>query len=847
MDHWGDPWADNNGDDKSTAKHEVASPLPPTHASVPVLLNGFLDDAGWGNEDESFGDWTASTKDIAAETAEASRVDLRAFDGHATTSDDAYSDTAGEKERPISIGGDNWPGVARDDTEDLDNVLSETSDSSTTIEPSDAPEKCPVDASDSLQPDDSSSTRLSTSPSETSHFGVSVESPRTSVEEDRGAGAISVAKAEVEEDKVREEEGRSEGDGTVDTRPVSGEDDDEFGTFAEEAPDLADFEARVVSDASKYSEAPRIESEEALEPASRTTTGSAGRSSLFTIDLALLDTLFPPPGATKDLEAAPDDPIYSTTGRKAWYRLTRKQTLREFNIGTADDNHIRVTWANSDIRSDVNKIVGRWAREDRLSGTGPGARASFYWDTPAPVASKTATSHSRTQSSLPAQRAVVPVRQSLPPLSTNTPAAFNWSSPSAAIDPWAQHSPRLQSLTSPIAQKHATARETRQHNDDPMSVELPPQEPIGTTKQRSFTPLPETPIVADPVSPPPTSTAHISSPDPWADISSLDKHTSVDHKRVTSPVDDDDDWGEMVSSPTVSTPTATAPTSHMTSRDNTLSTPSSTPNSVKASSAQESPADAMHAASIVRLQGMISPTSAIFGPKSYVPRGIEQGPVGPGILKPVKRDVPPMSKTGSQSLDQALSLTESSLGEKAEEQISQVDGLDEAFEPKVTSPEPATGQPDDDDDFSAFTCNTVVSGPPRPCTPPPPSSAIPAQPTADSWADADFSFFESALPPTTTAPPVPSSQTTKHVDPSDPFSVFEQSTPRSPPRSPPRSSSAASSAKTFTRSSPPRDRTPPPLQPLTGATNAAQLRKAEEEEIIRGILEGLPDLGYMLR
>jgi hypothetical protein len=54
MDNWGDPWADNA---KSPTKDAVTSPLPPTFAPAPALLNGFLDDAGWGNEDESFGDW----------------------------------------------------------------------------------------------------------------------------------------------------------------------------------------------------------------------------------------------------------------------------------------------------------------------------------------------------------------------------------------------------------------------------------------------------------------------------------------------------------------------------------------------------------------------------------------------------------------------------------------------------------------------------------------------------------------------------------------------------------------------------------------------------------------------
>ncbi|CAO2647124.1 Nn.00g080460.m01.CDS01 [Neocucurbitaria sp. VM-36] len=823
MDHWGDPWADNNADDKSPTKNEVASPLPPTQAHAPVLLNGFLDDAGWGNEDDGFGEWATSSTRNATDATETPLADSSIVESHGTTSDDAHWDTEELRGPSIATGGDNSSGVASDDPEDIDNVPSETSDSSTTIQPPDAP--------DSLQPDDSSSTRLSTSPSETSHFGAPVESPRTSVEEDHGAENLPVVDHSVEDDKILEVEGRYEEIRTLSPNLDGETAEDEFGDFSdttrkEDIPGQLEATPSLGSDAFEELDGATIESEESPEESSRTTATTAVSSNTFPIDLSLLDTLFPSIGATKDLDEAPDDPIYSTTGRKAWYRLTRKQTLREFNSGTADDNHVRVTWANSHVRSEVNKIVGRWAREDRLSGTGPGARASFYWDTPAPVAAKTSISHSRTQSSMPTPRAAAPVRQSLPPLSTNTPAAFNWSSPSEVTNHWAQDNLGFQPMSSPIAQTHTAFNKPLHSRGHSRLVDPTPQGLPEATKQQTSKPLTETPTVANLVSPPPISSAPITSPDPWANPSSLDNSTAVEEKQVIAPVDDDDDWGEMVSSPTVSTPTATETASQMTTQSNILSTPPSTRSSVKAAQAQEISPDTMHASSIVRLQGMISPTSAIFGAKSFVPKGIEQGPIGPGILKPVRRVDTSMSEINKSEV-QSFPGTKG-IAKVAEEEASLVDRSSEAHATKDNTPESATGR-HDDDDFAAFTSSTAPEAA-RPFTPSP-SPAPPVQASTDSWADADFSFFESALP---TAAPAPSQA--KH-DASDPFSVFE---------TPQRSTSAASSAKTFTRS-PPRNLTPPPLQPLTGATNSAQQRKAEEEDMIRSILNGLPDLSYMLR
>jgi hypothetical protein len=822
MDHWGDPWADNNADHhKSPTKNEVTSPLPPTLAPAPVLLNGFLDDAGWGNEDDSFGDWTTSS---GHDTADAVPTETRIAEtsplkNESATEDRPQWDIEEERDDEPSHGGDAWAGQT-EDTSDVDNVASDTSDTSTTIQLDKATDQAPVAPSDRLQPDDDSSARPSTSPSETSRHEAPAESPRTSFEEE------ALNKEQTLEETKLEEEVHSvianDEDSEVEAVSSSNDSaDEEFGTSTEdtlwtEAPGQPKTSQDATGD-SKQSSSERSTSRPASPTTSSSTTAAASHNTgTYHLDTALLDELFPH-DAAKELDEAPDDPVYSTSGRKAWYRLTRKQTMREFNSGNGDDNYIRVTWAGSEIRSEVNKTVARWAREDRLSGTGPGARASFYWDTPAPPEPMNPRGHLRTKTSVPTPRAiqVAPARQSLPPVSTDAPAAFNWSSPTSTIDPWKQDSPGLRLIPPPVVPQPTTIGKAQTQEIRAVSNDL--TRDVGETQGQTST---ETPAVATKAIPPPEPTT--TSASPWEDLSTPDNNNPNQEQRADVPTDDEDDWGEMISSPTVSTPVSAFPSFIPATLDSTVSTSASPP---KTPPIQDRSADAMH---IVRLRSTISPTSAIFGPKSYVPFHAEQGPIGPGILKPAKRPVAP---TPEKSKIEVLSKPVPEVVQRNEVRVSASPAQDKPVVKNISTDEVKVAEfnETEDDDFSAFASSTLVPEPVRPSTPPQ-ASVVPNESTLDAWADADFSFFESA--PATRAP----APTTR--DPSDPFSVFE---------TPPRPISAASSAKTFTRSSPPRNATPPSIQPLTGATNSAQRRKNEEEQIIKDILAGLPDLSYMLR
>lgn len=810
MDHWGDPWSDN-ADDKSPTKVEVISPIPPAQPAGPVLLNGFLDDAGWGNEDDGFGDWaTSSSNDAAVATVlDSVPPGTSALADESGTQDKARWDLPESNIPPISThgdGGNNW-NIASQDKAGLDTVSSEASDSATTVQLDDVLAEDATDSSGHLQPDDDSSARPSTSPSERSHNEVAADSPRTSIEEERGVIKHVTSDANLDEKRVLDASENKTVEGGLEElegRDSHVESDGHVGI-----PSVTALERDV-----PISDTPSAEAVEAVVPETK-------RRHAFGLDTLLLDELFTPLQVAEELQKAHEDPVYSTSARKAWYRLTRKQTMREFNGGTGDDNYIRVTWATSNVRTEVNKIVGRWAREDRLSGTGPGARASFYWDTPAPVQPQKQTKHLRTKTSVLMPRVAAPARQSLPPLATDAPAAFSWNSPIVPVDTW-QHLDPL-----PVIQDHAVSDKGQIEEERSFSTSDVLQRSEPHVPEEAPNAARETLSVAGLISSP-TSSATPALTDLWANVSSVNTDIPAKHVSESTTLDDDDEWGEMVGSPTVSTPNTPQTTSQNTFPSEAIPVLPSTPPMIKPSSVQAQSADAMHASHIVRLRGAISPTSAIFGGRSFVPLGVERGPIGPGILKPVQRSV---SAAFEQSKDSSAlpSLSETLVMKKPQREVAT---LSESpfFETRARAKSPEVVIAAAEESMVPTVVDSISPPQPaRPSTPPAPSITTQPEATTDPWADADFSFFESAIPTTAPVPPEPKPSS------SDTFSAFV---------TPPRSTRAAS--KSFSRS-PPRTTTSPPVQPLTNATNAAQRRKDEEEQIIRNILGGLPDLGYMLR
>ena len=112
MDHWGDPWADSSAnEDKSAVKDHATSPLPPTQPSAPQLFTGFVDDAGWGN-DEGLGGWNdVPSNDNFTTTAAPYAGDSASFSNDDETLSYSHPVTAGKREEPSEHSG---PGLVNE-------------------------------------------------------------------------------------------------------------------------------------------------------------------------------------------------------------------------------------------------------------------------------------------------------------------------------------------------------------------------------------------------------------------------------------------------------------------------------------------------------------------------------------------------------------------------------------------------------------------------------------------------------------------------------------------------------------------------------------------------------------
>ncbi|GAP90762.1 putative glucan 4-alpha-glucosidase-like protein [Rosellinia necatrix] len=145
----------------------------------------------------------------------------------------------------------------------------------------------------------------------------------------------------------------------------------------------------------------------------------------FDTDLSLVDELFPnlsasPTGSFRGAWEIPDhvvsDSFAAISERKAWYRVSRYGSMRKHNFGD-DENYHGVSWMSSQLHGDTIKIVRRWMEEDSYAGRvtlGGTKRTGFFdWDSDAaPIEldevfrrKQPATQHTRT-TSIPANHAI---------------------------------------------------------------------------------------------------------------------------------------------------------------------------------------------------------------------------------------------------------------------------------------------------------------------------------------------------------------------------------------------------------------------------------------------------------
>lgn len=243
----------------------------------------------------------------------------------------------------------------------------------------------------------------------------------------------------------------------------------------------------------------------------------------YPIDLTNLDKLFPNTSAISSHPEPISDTIITNnfteiTQRKAWYRISRFGSTRKHDNGD-DDTYVRTTWANSTVRHDTLKIVRRWMEQDSIAGRvilgrkpGPLGASMFGWDSSEPQVEigellKTRARHVRNRSLPAAETPMTPVTGSFGWNSTATVP----STPSAVVQ-----SPRfaaqMGSLAAAVAPKaESPALPPSPWEDEAKSVD----ENVGLGLQSE------------------------SAPDAPATVENNDAGNG----------EDEDDWGEMISSP----------------------------------------------------------------------------------------------------------------------------------------------------------------------------------------------------------------------------------------------------------------------------------------------------------
>lgn len=260
------------------------------------------------------------------------------------------------------------------------------------------------------------------------------------------------------------------------------------------------------------------------------------------LDEAFQSKLQPDYEECSNPERLPDYIITDTFGtvdeRKAWYRVSRFGSMRKHDSGD-DENYHRVTWQTSQLHDDAIKIVRRWMEEDSISGKpilGGGKRTSaFNWDSAAAPVALDKVFARRSLGARPRGSSTAPMghtpASSIGSLNSVMEEPRLMPGPGGSLAPSSAGTPSLSASpvpsfgwgTRPPVASVMTARSSFHSLD----IERPMQKPVS------------------PISPVPPSPA-------------LPQSHSINPPAATPGDNDhsDDDWGEMVFSPTQETFTA---------------------------------------------------------------------------------------------------------------------------------------------------------------------------------------------------------------------------------------------------------------------------------------------------
>ncbi|KAI5862963.1 hypothetical protein GGS23DRAFT_77051 [Durotheca rogersii] len=253
----------------------------------------------------------------------------------------------------------------------------------------------------------------------------------------------------------------------------------------------------------------------------------------FDTDLQSIEKLFPDlphniSDDTKEPHNIPEhiinDSFETISERKAWYRISRYGSVRKHDSGD-EDNYHRVEWSTSYLHSETIKIVRRWMEEDSIAGRvtlGAGKRTSvFNWDSAAAPVDLGKVFARKASSATPPRAS----SKALPDPGSERPA-----------HPVALRIETRKSIKSPIEPPPATGASFGWGSSAVKSPPLPGPTPSNNRGGKHV------PSISQPVSLPAKTEAKPSVTSPTQQQPSQSELISDD---------DDDEWGEMVSSPRV--------------------------------------------------------------------------------------------------------------------------------------------------------------------------------------------------------------------------------------------------------------------------------------------------------
>jgi hypothetical protein len=631
-----------------------------------------------------------------------------------------------------------------------------------------------------VQDADPGSSRPSSSPSERSHHDeILSESPRTSLDEEPRRPKMGRKVSSKVQTLVRLFDGLAKPDAVSEmglsdevkhpeeTQNDAAESDNgaDFGDFEDGASDLGNvntegeaqlFENSTISlsqlnSDSKDPQTSRPPNHRGDPPPTRDIKKDYGPVE-FTVDTSAFDKIFSDTARQIQLDTTAaklfmpdtiiDNTFSSTKQRKTWYRISRYGTMRKHNTGD-DENYVRINWAQSQVRVETLKIVARWIEEDRISGRvvlGGSSKVGsmFGWNdtspTPVPISSALASrregkkSHPKpdTDPEVPREWPKGLVTARTPPKgcrrSSTKPVRL-----SSEVKPEMLPMPVPKFGWSTVPESQPESKQQISLSGSILSPDVTKSPPQGSSTS-STQPLPTMTIPKVDT----TEQARLTNPSALASPTSSSSKIHVPIMLPTLPIEslnnDDDDWGEMMSSPIVATIPAFSPPKELRHKKSTSLGEFS---SIIPATAAKAP-----------------PISSLKSRRGHEPAMGFDKILSPRIISPCAPDSTPSTKQTSTPNIAVASFQDSQ-------------------SPKTTMPPPAAA--------SNF----------------------------DPWASADFSFFDS------TPAPVPMPALAPKITP----------------------------AKTV----------------IFGNTLAAPRpayrtgEEIEQDRIVESIIQGLPDLSYMLR